>query len=364
MALATDSFDYDLPPDRIAQTPVEPRDSARLMVLDPVTGDSTHQHFLDLINYLAPGDILVTNDSRVIRARVFARKETGGQAEIFLLKSLPDPQWEVLVGGKRIRPGTRLIVEYEDEEIAAYVREDLGGPRRLIEFDRPIDTLLDEIGHTPLPPYIHQPLEDDERYQTIFSRIDGSSAAPTAGLHFTPELLIDLRRRGIQWAAVTLHIGLDTFKPIETPDVADHPIHAEWASISPQVAQQINQAKLAGGRVVAVGTTVVRTLETAALRSAGIMGSLRDASQMATGVCPWRPAAAFEGETDLFIYPGFEFRVVDTLITNFHLPRSSLLTLVSAFAGQELIRQAYEVAINEGYRFFSFGDAMLITRRK
>ena len=306
----------------------------------------------------------MTNDSRVIRARLYARKETGGKAEIFLLKPMPDPQWEALVGGKRIRAGTRLLVTHKGVEVSAQVLQDLGGARRLVQFDRPIDPILDEMGHTPLPPYIHHPISDEERYQTVFSRIKGSSAAPTAGLHFTPELLLELRRRGILWATVTLHIGLDTFKPIETEDIAEHPIHSEWASLSPQVAQQINQARLAGGKVVAVGTTVVRTLETAALRSAGVTGSLRQASRMEALVCPWRSVAAFEGETDLFIYPGFDFRVVDALVTNFHLPRSSLLTLVSAFAGHELIRRAYQVAIDENYRFFSFGDAMLITGKQ
>ncbi len=343
----------------IAQTPIEPRDASRLMVVDRASGAITHRHFRDLAGYLHRGDILVTNDSRVIPARLFARKTTGGKVEILLLRPLDDRCWEVLVGGKRVRVDTRLVVEKEGIQVSARVVQELSQARRVLEFDQPIAPLLDRLGHTPLPPYIHRPLADGERYQTVYSRADGSTAAPTAGLHFTPELLLALRDQGVMLASVTLHIGLDTFKPVTTEYVADHPIHAEWATLSPEVAHQINQAKLAGGRVVAVGTTVMRTLETAALRSAGVTGSLREASQKAAEAPAWRPVAGFEAPTDLFIYPGFRIRVVDVMVTNFHLPRSSLLMLVSAFAGQDLIRRAYEVAIAEGYRFFSFGDAML-----
>jgi len=358
--LQTADFDYHLPPEMIAQTPIEPRDASRLMVVHRASGAITHRHFRDLAGYLHPGDILVTNDSRVIPARMFARKTTGGKVEILLLRPLDDRRWEVLVGGKRVRVDTHLVVEKEGMQVSARVVKELSQARRVLEFDQPITPLLDRLGHTPLPPYIHRPLADGERYQTVYSRADGSTAAPTAGLHFTPELLLALREQGVMLASVTLHIGLDTFKPVTAEYAADHPIHAEWATLSPEVAYQINQVKLTGGRVVAVGTTVVRTLETAALRSAGVTGPLREASQKAAQACSWRPVAAFEAPTDLFIYPGFRFRVVDVMVTNFHLPRSSLLMLVSAFAGQDLIRRAYEMAIAQGYRFFSFGDAVLI----
>ncbi len=362
----TSDFDYDLPPDRIAQTPIEPRDAARLMVVHRQSGRIEHCIFRDLPHYIKPGDVLVVNDSRVIPARLFAHKLSGGQVEILLLQKLSGSRWEALVGGKRVRKGSRLLIRREGVCLEAQVVEELHGPRRVVEFDKPIDPFLQHIGHTPLPPYIQVPLADPERYQTVYSRIEGSVAAPTAGLHFTPELLTRLRAQGILFARVTLHIGLDTFKPVTAENVAEHVLHSEWASVSAETAQLINQARLSGGRVIAVGTTAVRTLETAALRAAGITGSLRRVSaleqelpQTQPGVA-WRPIVAFESPTDLFIYPGFRFRVVDALITNFHLPRSSLLMLVSAFAGYELMRKAYQIAIAEGYRFYSFGDAMLI----
>jgi S-adenosylmethionine:tRNA ribosyltransferase-isomerase len=358
--LRTDEFDYDLPPELIAQTPLEPRDSSRLMVVDRASGDIAHRHFRELLDYLRPGDVLVANDSRVIPARLLGRKATGGRVEVLLLKRLGERRWEALVGGKRVRVDTELQFARVEARATARVVEELSEGRRVLEFDRPITPLLVELGETPLPPYIHEPLADAERYQTVFSRAEGSAAAPTAGLHFTPDILLALRERGVILAFVTLHIGLDTFKPVAVEVVADHPIHSEWARLSPEVVQHINQAKLAGGRLVAVGTTAVRTLETAALRSAGVTGSLRQASQLEVDLCPWRPVAAFEGPTDLFIYPGFRFRAVDSLLTNFHLPRSSLLILISAFGGGELMRRAYQVAIAERYRFFSFGDAMLI----
>lgn len=358
--LRTDEFDYYLPPDLIAQTPVEPRDASRLMVVERGSGGITHRHFHDLPDYLRAGDILVANDSRVIPARLLGRKATGGRVEILLLKPLGARRWEVLVGGKRVWSGTELRFEKRGIQVGARVVEDLDEAQRVVEFDQPITPMLDELGEVPLPPYIHETLCDPERYQTVYSRVDGSAAASTAGLHFTPDMLLSLRERGVTLAFVTLHIGLDTFKPVATQCVADHHIHSEWARLTPEVAEQINRAKLAGGRLVAIGTTAVRTLETAALRSAGVNGSLRGASQLQADLCPWRPVAAFEGPTDLFIYPGFHFRVVDVLLTNFHLPQSSLLMLVSAYGGHELIRRAYQVAIAERYRFFSFGDAMLI----
>jgi S-adenosylmethionine:tRNA ribosyltransferase-isomerase len=330
------------------------------MAVDRASGVIVHRRFLDLLDYLRPGDILIANDSRVIHARLFGRKASGGRVEVLLLRQLGDQRWEALVGGKRIRPGGELELGKGRMQVRARVVEELGEARRVVEFERPIGPLLTELGHIPLPPYIHQPLTDPERYQTIFGRVEGSAAASTAGLHFTPEMLLALRERGVILAFVTLHIGLDTFKPVAAEYVAEHTIHSEWASLTPEVAGQINRAKLAGGRLVAVGTTAVRTLETAALRSAGVGGSLRQASQLQAELCPWRPVAAFEGPTDLFIYPGFHFRVVDGLLTNFHLPRSSLLMLVSAFGGQALIRRAYQAAIAERYHFFSFGDAMLI----
>jgi S-adenosylmethionine:tRNA ribosyltransferase-isomerase len=358
--LRTDAFGYDLPPELIAQTGAEPRDASRLMVVDRAGGTIAHARFGDLLDYLRPGDILVANDSRVIRARLLGSKASGGRVEVLLLRQVDDQRWEALVGGKRVRPGGALHLEKGAIQVKARVVQELGDARRVVEFDRPILPLLEELGHVPLPPYIHQPLTDPERYQTVFGRVDGSAAASTAGLHFTPEMLLALRERGVIVTFVTLHIGLDTFKPVTTEYVADHTIHSEWASLTPEVAHQINQAKLAGGRLFAVGTTAVRTLETAALRSAGVGGSLRHATQLQAELCPWRPVTPFEGPTDLFIYPGFRFRVVDCLLTNFHLPKSSLLMLVSAFAGHELIQRAYRIAVAERYRFFSFGDAMLI----
>jgi len=356
----TDEFDYVLPPERIAQTPIEPRDASRLMVIHRASGHIEHRHFCDLPAYLRAGDALVLNDSRVIPARLFARKPSGGQVEVLLLRRLDDERWEALVGGKRVRRGSRLLIQADDVQLGVRVVDDLGEARRIVAFDAALRPLLDRLGHTPLPPYIHTPLSDSERYQTVYSRAEGSAAAPTAGLHFTPELLVTVRERGVGIVYTTLHIGLDTFKPVTAERVEEHAIHSEWASLSPEAARTLNQVRLSGGRIVAVGTTAVRTLETAALRAAGVTGSLRAASRQALTVCPWQTVTAWEGQTDLFIYPGFQFRAVDALVTNFHLPRSSLLMLVSAFAGRELIRRAYEVAIGEGYRFYSFGDAMLI----
>jgi S-adenosylmethionine:tRNA ribosyltransferase-isomerase len=386
-------FDYPLPPELIAQTPIEPRHASRLMGVDCRSGEITHHLFADLVDLLRPGDILVANDSRVIPARLFGRKRSGGRVEILLLKRVDDFRWEALVGGKGIRPG--VVVEIAGEQVARpfgrlgseigapkggsrgagvnflplspaplpplwlTIVEDLGESRRLLEFNQPIDALLAEIGHTPLPPYIHTPLADAERYQTVYSQMEGSVAAPTAGLHFSSEMLLALREKGVLLDYVTLHIGLDTFKPVTVEQVESHTIHREYARLTSHTARRINEARLARGRLVAVGTTAARTLETAALRSAGVVGSLQQASASSFN-CPWQPVVAIEEETDLFIYPGYTFRVVDALLTNFHLPRSTLLMLVSAFAGTELIRHAYEVAVAERYRFYSFGDAMLI----
>lgn len=358
--MKTDEFDYALPADRIAQTPIEPRDASRLMVVERASGSIVHRRFRDLPEYMRAGDVLVLNDSRVIPARLFAHKSSGGRVELLLLRRLDGERWEALVGGKRVRRGAQLLIDDGDLRLTARVEDDLGDARRVVVFDAPLTPLLGRLGHTPLPPYIHHSLADGERYQTVYSRVDGSAAAPTAGLHFTPELLLTLRDRGVVLVHTTLHIGLDTFKPVSTERVEDHAIHSEWASLSPDAARALNQARLSGGRIVAVGTTAVRTLETAALRALGADGSLQHATREPSSACPWQTVAACEGPTDLFIFPGFRFRAVDVLVTNFHLPRSSLLMLVSAFAGSELIRRAYDVAIAEDYRFYSFGDAMLI----
>lgn len=363
--MKTSDFNYHLPPELIAQMPLPQRDASRLMVVHRQNGRIEHRHFTDLLDYLHPGDMLVANNSRVIPARLYGRKSTGGEVEVLLLEQLDNKTWKALVGGRNIKEGTKILLNQKDggvSEFEGVITAVLDGPQRHITFNQPLDEALETLGHTPLPPYIHHQLEDGERYQTVYSRPAGSAAAPTAGLHFTPELLFSLREKCVAFETCTLHVGLDTFKPVEAELVADHTIHSEWASLSPEAAKRINQTKLAGGNVVAVGTTAVRTLETAALRSAGITGSLQQISNLQSPLsfCAWRPVMAFEGPTDLFIYPGYSFRVVNTMITNFHLPHSSLLMLVSAFAGQELMREAYETAVSHQYRFFSFGDAMLI----
>ncbi len=338
--MRTTDFDYDLPEAYIAQEPVEPRDSARLMVLDRATGEITHAVFREIGRFLRPGDLLVANQTRVIPARLFARKPTGGKVEILLLRREAPAQWQALVRGRGLVAGKRLLLANDLEaEIVAV----LDGPLRRIRFTRPLDDTLDRLGKVPLPPYIRRPLEDPERYQTVFAREAGSAAAPTAGLHFTPRLLEELRTQGVGFATVTLHVGLDTFAPVKEDDPREHKIHTEWCEVSAETAAVINRARAAGGRIIAVGTTSVRTLETAARRA-----------RPGEVVSPWA------GDTDLFILPGFRFLAVDAMITNFHLPKSTLLMLVSAFAGRERILGAYEVAKQEGYRFFSFGDAMLI----
>lgn len=364
----TADFNYALPPELIAQRPLAQRDASRLMVLDRTSQAISHRTFTDVLEYFQPGDILVANNSRVIPARLYGRKPTGGKVEILLLNQQENGIWHALVGGKRLDEGSQIrLVDYDENEteLVGTVTAVRDGAQRELSFNQPLDGWLDSIGHTPLPPYIHEQLDDAERYQTVYSRPTGSAAAPTAGLHFTGELLLALRDKGVIFETVTLHVGLDTFKPIEADRVEAHAIHSEWASLSPESAKRINEAKLAGGRLIAVGTTSVRTLETAALRSAGISGSLqnisaRDASGETSSFCPWKPVAAFTAPTDLFIYPGYKYRAVDAMITNFHLPQSSLLLLVAAFAGRDLMLRAYETAVAEKYRFFSFGDAMLI----
>lgn len=349
-------FDYDLPETFIAQFPLEPRDSSKLMVLDRQTGEINHHIFRDIFDFLHAGDVLVMNNTRVIPARLPAYKvDTRGKAEILLLRQYSDTEWRVLVGGKRIMEGA--VLAFDGSNITATVLETLDGPERLVRFSQPVNDLLVELGEMPLPPYIHQRLEDDERYQTVYSQHKGSAAAPTAGLHFTPELLLALRDKGVKLAYCTLHIGLDTFQPVKVEKVKEHHIHSERAMLDADNAKVINEAKLAGGRVIAVGTTSARTLETAGILSAG--GDPANPQEV-DGMCPWRPVIAFDRDTNLFIFPGYRWRVVDGMITNFHLPRSTLLMMISSFTGRESILNAYETAKREGYRFFSFGDAMFI----
>jgi len=350
--LKTAEFDYALPPELIAQTPIEPRDAARMLVVRRCDGTLAHRRFFNLVDYLASGDLLVLNESRVIPARLQARKvPSGGRVELLLLTRHDAQTWEALVSGRRARTGTRLRIGAAPGAPNTPVLEaDIVGETpsggRLIRFAAPVDDLLESLGEVPLPPYIHTPLADRERYQTIYARTRGSVAAPTAGLHFTPELFAALEAQGVGRAIVTLHIGLDTFRPVQEERVEEHVIHREWCEIGAATAQAIAEARRRGKRVVAVGTTTVRVLETAARRAEEAGAA--------------EPIIPFSGWTDLFIYPGYRFRVVDALITNFHLPRSTLLMLVSAFAGRELIRRAYEEAVRERYRFYSFGDAMLI----
>ena len=351
-------FDYDLPESYIAQTPAEPRDSSRLMTLDRQTGGLEHHIFRDIVDMINPGDVLVLNTTRVIPARLRAIKaDTGGALEILLLRQIDETRWRVLVGGKRADIG--MPIAFPNSVVTAVVEEVLEGAERVIAFSEPVDALLAELGEMPLPPYIHTRLDTTQadRYQTVYNRETGSAAAPTAGLHFTPELLLVLRDKGVHLAYCTLHIGLDTFQPVRVDEVEKHHIHSEWATLTAENARIINEGKLAGGRIVAVGTTSARTLETAGILSEG--GVPAKAYEPAEA-CPWRPVIAFERDTDLFIYPGYRWRVVDALITNFHLPKSTLLMMISAFAGRENVLHAYETAKSEGYRFFSFGDAMFI----
>ena len=335
--MKTSDFDYFLPPETIAQTPAEPRDSSRLLVLERATGQIEHKRFRQITDYLRAGALLVINQTRVIPARMYAHKPSGGKIELLLLRREDELTWECLVGGKGLVSGKRVSLQ---NGLGAEIVEVLEGSRRRVRFDEPVEQHLAADGQMPLPPYIHEKLSDPERYQTVYSKTPGSAAAPTAGLHFTPRLLAELEAQGVKLAAVTLHVGLDTFAPVSEDDPEEHKIHTEWCELSPQVAEQIKATKAAGGRVIAVGTTSVRTLESAA----------RGRDEI----------AAFAGPTSIYILPGYQYKVVDALITNFHLPKSTLIMLVSAFAGRETILQTYQTAIREGYRFFSFGDAMFI----
>ncbi len=339
--MKTSDFDYHLPPDFIAQQPLEPRDASRLLVLDRQKDRLAHAHFYQLGDYLRPKDLLVLNETRVIPARLIGRKiPSGGKVELLLLRREGERVWEAMVGGKGLVPGKRIQLE---GDVIAEILADLDGPRRLVRFDRPLTPELEKIGAVPLPPYIHRKLEDAERYQTVYAQSPGSAAAPTAGLHFTPQLLARLAEQGVRFAKVTLHVGLDTFAPVTEDSPQDHAIHTEWRQVSAETAEMVNDTRRMGGRVIAVGTTSVRTLESAADSAA-----------------PGETIGAVEGQTDLFILPGYRFRVVDAMITNFHLPRSTLIMLVSAFAGRERTLSAYRQAVEAGYRFYSFGDAMLI----
>ncbi len=340
--MKTAEFNYHLPPELIAQTPLEPRDSSRLMVLNRATGVLEHRTFRDLPEYLRPGDLLVANESRVIPARIFGRKRrTGGKVELLLLNRRNPLTWEALVRGRRLAPGSALDLAVG---LSAAVDQILPSGTRLIRFSEPVEPWLTSLGAMPLPPYIHAPLADPERYQTVYARVSGSAAAPTAGLHFTPALIDALKNHGVDFAFVTLHIGLDTFKPIDEDEVEQHVIHTEYCEVPESTAASIAATRTRGGRVIAVGTTAVRTLESAA-------------GQDQSG---WT-VRTFAGHTSLYIIPGYQFRAVDAMITNFHLPASTLLCLVSAFTGKKAMDRAYAEAIRLRYRFYSFGDAMLLT---
>ena len=340
--LKTSDYCYELPQELIAQDPLEDRSSSRLMVLDKETGAVSHHVFREITSFLNPGDCLVLNNTRVIPARLMgAREETGGAVEVLLLKRHAGDVWECLVKpGKKARPGTRLV--FGDGLLHAQVEDVVEDGNRLIRFfyDGIWEEVLDRLGEMPLPPYITHKLQDRNRYQTVYAKFDGSAAAPTAGLHFTPKLLQQIEDMGVDLAYVTLHVGLGTFRPVKVENVKEHHMHSEYYQVSAEAAEKINRTKKNGGRVICVGTTSCRTVESAA-----------DENGQVEAGC---------GDTDIFIYPGYRFKVLDALITNFHLPESTLVMLVSALAGREHVLAAYEEAVKERYRFFSFGDAMLI----
>ena len=340
--MTTKDFYYDLPQELIAQHPLEDRSSSRLLTLSRESGEIAHRHFRDIIEYLNPGDCLVMNNTRVIPARLYGVKEgTGGKIEFLLLKRIDINTWNVILRpGKRARAGARF--SFGDGLLRAEVLEVLPDGNRIVrfEYDGVWEELLDRLGEMPLPPYIKEKLTDKERYQTVYSKIEGSAAAPTAGLHFTNELIDEIRKKGVNIAELTLHVGLGTFRPVSAENVEDHVMHTEHYEVTPEAAEIINKTRESGGRIIAVGTTAVRTLETVADED----GTMRP------GI----------GDTSIFIYPGYKFKITDAIITNFHLPESTLLMLVSAFAGKENIFRAYETAVRERYRFFSFGDAMFL----
>lgn len=341
--MKTSDFSYNLPQELIAQTPVEPRDSSRLLLLDKENGEINHKHFYDIIDYLNEGDLIVANDSRVLPARIFGIKDqTGARVEFLLLNQVENNRWETLCKpGKKAREGAEFT--FGDGIMKAKVIEVKEDGNRVVEFESEENfySALDKIGQMPLPPYITEELQDRERYQTVYSNEIGSAAAPTAGLHFTNDLMDKIKAKGVNIAYVTLHVGLGTFRPVKVDDVKNHKMHSEHYEISKETCELINKTKANGNRVIAVGTTSCRTLESVA----SFYGEIKPC----------------EGFTDIFIYPGYEFKVLDGLITNFHLPESTLIMLVSAFAGYDNVMKAYETAVNEKYRFFSFGDAMFIS---
>ncbi len=339
--MKTSDFNFELPEELIAQTPLERRDASRLLTLDKRTGETGHWHFYDLPKFLRPGDCLVLNDSRVLPARLIGHRPTGGVCEVLLLTDRGGDLWECLVRpGRKLRPGAE--VRFGDGQLTARVEAELEDGKRLVRFSyRGIFLeVLEQLGRMPLPPYIKAELQDNERYQTVYSKVVGSAAAPTAGLHFTPELLKEIQEMGVKLCYVTLHVGLGTFRPVKAEDIQDHEMHSEFCMIPKETARIINEAKRDGGRCVCVGTTSCRTIESFAAPD----GALSERS----------------GWTSIFIYPGYRFKVMDALVTNFHLPQSTLIMLVSALAGRENVLEAYREAVRERYRFFSFGDAMFI----
>lgn len=342
-SLKTSDFYYDLPKDYIAQNPIEPRDTSRLMVIDRLTGMvEEHTRFWNLGRFLNPGDLIVLNETRVIPARLYGKKiPTGGHVELLLLQKVETHVWDCLVGGRGLLPQKEILL---DDGSKAVVVKQLTTSRRIIKFDRPPEIIMDELGHMPLPPYIYARLDNPDRYQTVYGNEPGSAAAPTAGLHFTHQLIEQLQYEGISFTSVVLHVGLDTFAPVKEENPAKHEIHSEWCQLTKESADKINQTKRDCGRIVAIGTTSVRVLETAALHKH----------------CENEWVSSFEGYTRLFILPGFEFQVTDSMVTNFHLPGSTLIMMVSAFMGRKKVLDAYDIAKKEGYRFYSFGDAMLI----
>lgn len=339
--MKTSDFDYFLPEELIAQTPVYPRDSSRLMVYDRENDRVIHEHFYDVIKYLKKGDVLVRNNTKVLPARIFAYTEHGGKVEILLLKRFDLKEWEVLVKpGKKAKTGTKLVISEELSLTVLSIIEESGSRRVRFEYDGVFEDIISRVGEMPLPPYIREKLKDRDRYQTVYAKVDGSAAAPTAGLHFTDELLAQIKAKGVEVVDVLLHVGLGTFRPVKAENVLEHHMHSEYYEISESAAERINLAKKEGRRIIAVGTTSVRTLESAADENGFV-----------------KPTKA---NTEIFLYPPYKFKCVDSLITNFHLPKSTLIMLVSCMSTREKILELYDLAVRERYRFFSFGDAMLV----